>query len=92
MAWELSLTYPKLCYKEIPVPPKRVLPSETLPQTLIIKNFVMASQWCGGILKYEFVANLAVSLPVKNFENRLTFGEVMGKSLVSCFFRDTVYL
>jgi len=22
----------------------------------------------------------------KNFENRLTFGEVMGKSLVSCFF------
>ena len=26
----------------------------------------------------------------KNFENRLTFGEVMGKSLVSCFFWDTV--
>jgi len=22
----------------------------------------------------------------KNFENRLTFGKVMGKSLVSCFF------
>ena len=29
----------------------------------------------------------------KNFENRLTFGEVMGKSLVSCFFlRHSVYL
>ena len=28
----------------------------------------------------------------KNFENRLTFGEVMGKSLVSCFFWDTVYM
>ena len=27
----------------------------------------------------------------KNFENRLTFVEVMGKSLVSCFFWDTVY-
>jgi len=27
----------------------------------------------------------------KNFENRLTFREVMGKSLVSCFFWDTVY-
>jgi len=27
----------------------------------------------------------------KNFENRLTFGEVMGKSLVSCFFWNTVY-
>jgi len=25
----------------------------------------------------------------KNFENRLTFGEVMGKSLVSCFFFET---
>ena len=41
---------------------------------------------CGGIFKYEFVANLPVSLSVKNFENRLTFGKVMGKSLVSCFF------
>jgi len=28
----------------------------------------------------------------KNFENRLTFGEVMGKSSVSCFFWDTVYI
>jgi len=27
----------------------------------------------------------------KNYENRLTFGKVMGKSLVSCFFWDTVY-
>ena len=40
---------------------------------------------CGGIFKYDFVANLPMSLPVKKFENRLTFGEVMGKSLVSCF-------
>ena len=41
---------------------------------------------CGGIFKYEFVANLPMSLPVKDFENRLTVGEVMSKSLVSCFF------
>ena len=27
-----------------------------------------------------------LSVAVKEFENRLTFGEVMGKSLVSCFF------
>jgi len=27
----------------------------------------------------------------KNFENQLTFGEVMGKSLVSCFLRHSVY-
>jgi len=26
------------------------------------------------------------SLSVKKIENRLVFGEVMGKSLVSCFF------
>ena len=37
------------------------------------------------MVEYELVANLPVSQPVKNFENRLTFGEVMGKSLVSCF-------
>jgi len=35
--------------------------------------------------KCEFVANLSLSLLVKKFENQLTFGEVMGKSLVSCF-------
>jgi len=45
---------------------------------------------CGGIFKYQFVANLPVSLPVK--ENRLTFGEVMGKSLVSCFLRHSVHV
>ena len=33
-----------------------------------------------------------MSLPVNEFENRLTFEEVMGKSLVSCFFWDTVYI
>jgi len=27
----------------------------------------------------------------KNFESRLTFGEVMGKSLVSCFLRHSVF-
>ena len=41
---------------------------------------------CGGIFKYALVANLPVSLPVKDFENRLTSGVVMGKSSVSCFF------
>ena len=41
---------------------------------------------CGGIFKYELVATLPVSQPVKEFFlNRLTFGEVMGKSLVPCF-------
>jgi len=42
-----------------------------------------------GIFKYDFVEILPLSLSAKeflSFENRLTFGEVMSKSLVSCFF------
>ena len=43
----LWVTYPKQCYKEIRVTPEiRVLPSETLPQTLELENFVMTSRWC----------------------------------------------
>ena len=33
-----------------------------------------------------FVANLPLSLLAKKIENWLIFGEIMGKSLVSCFF------
>ena len=40
---------------------------------------------CGGIFKYD-VANLPLSLSVKEFKNQLIFGEVMGMSLVSWFF------
>ena len=40
----------------------------------------------GGMFKQKFVANLLPSPAVKKFENRLIFGEVMGKSLVSLFF------
>ena len=39
-----------------------------------------------GIFKHEFVANLLPSPPVKKIENRIIAGEVMAKSLVSCFF------
>jgi len=40
LARELHLTYPAPCYKEIWVSPKiRVLPSETLPETLDLENF-----------------------------------------------------
>ena len=47
----------------------------------------------GGIFKYEFVANLPVSLSVKEvLKICLTFAEVMAKRLVSCFFSLTVYL
>jgi len=39
---------------------------------------------CGRIFKYDYVAKLLLSL--------LTFGEVMGRSLLSCFFGLTVYM
>ena len=40
---------------------------------------------CCGTVKYEFVANLPWVCQQKNFENRLTLGEVMGKCLLSSF-------
>ena len=39
-----------------------------------------------GVFVYDFVTNFLLSLTVKNFENRSIFGEVMGKSSLSCFF------
>jgi len=45
----------------------------------------------GGIFKHEFVANLLPSRLVKKFENRIIVGEVMAKSLVSCFLNNGVH-
>ena len=39
----------------------------------------------GGVFKYVIVTNFPLSLTVKNFENRLTAGEVTDGSIVSCF-------
>jgi len=47
---------------------------------------------CGGVFKRNFVANLLPSPSVKKFENRLIFGKVMGKSLVTCFLTHSVGL
>ena len=44
----------------------------------------------GGIFKHLFVANILPSRLVKNFENRIIAGEVMAKSLVSCFLTQGV--
>ena len=41
---------------------------------------------CGGIFKHVFVANLLQCPLVKKLQNRIIVGEVMAKSLVSCFF------
>jgi len=45
---------------------------------------------CGAVFKYDFVANFLLSLTVKEFENRLTFGEVTDRSIVSCFLTHSV--
>jgi len=48
LAWELSSTYPTLCYKDIRVPLKiRVLPSDTLPELRTLKIFASSSRSCG---------------------------------------------
>ena len=40
---------------------------------------------CDGIINEDFVANLLMNLPVKEFENQSTFGKVIGKIIVGCF-------
>jgi len=40
---------------------------------------------CDGICNDLFIANFRMSVTVKNVEHRLIFGEVVDKSLVSCF-------
>jgi len=41
----------------------------------------------GGIFNDFFIANLLLSVTVKNFEDRLEFGKVMAKNKVAPFFR-----
>jgi len=40
---------------------------------------------CGGIFKHDFITYIPLSLLSKKIKNWLIFGEVMGKSSVSCF-------
>jgi len=59
--------------------------------TDISQGSVATRLGCGGVFKYDFVKTLpGESNSEKKFENRLIFGEVMGKSLLSCFFDSTV--
>ena len=46
---------------------------------------------CGGIVKYEFVANLPVSLPVKEFWKSVNIWGSYGQEFSVLFFWDTVY-
>jgi len=44
----------------------------------------------GKIFNDLFIANLLLSVMVKNFEDRLGFGKVTAKNQVAPFFPDTV--
>ena len=57
----------------------------------VSQGSVATRSGCGGVFKYGFVTNFLLSLEVKEFENRLIFGEVMGKSLVSYFLTHGVH-
>ena len=52
----------------------------------LLSGFVHITAMSNQYLNMSFFANLLLSFPVKKFRNRLIFGEVMGKSMVSCFF------
>jgi len=45
---------------------------------------------CDWIFNDEFIANLAVSILVKKCGDQSTFDEVMGNSIVACFFIHSV--
>ena len=47
---------------------------------------------CGGIFKYEFVANLPMSLPVKEFWKSVDISGSYGQEFSVLFFWDTVYI
>jgi len=52
----------------------------------ISQGIVATSLRRSGMFKYNFITNLLLSLAMKNFfENRLIFGEITDKSVVSCF-------
>ena len=44
-----------------------------------------------GVFNSDFIANLLLSLPVKNFANRSERDEITGKSIVDCFLTHSVY-
>ena len=56
----------------------------------ISQDSVATPLGCGVVFKYDFVATFLPSLTVKEFENRLIFGEVMDRSLLSCFLTHSV--
>jgi len=53
--------------------------------TDISQGSVVTQLRCGGIINDDFVANLLLNLPVKEFKNQSIFGKVMVNIIVACF-------
>ena len=60
----------------------------------ISQGSVVTSLRCGGILKYDFVANLPLSLPVKEFQKSVNIwgGYVQEFSVLFFFDSQCIYL
>jgi len=57
--------------------------------TDISQGSVVIQLRCGEIINEDFVANLLMHPSGKEYENQSTFGEVMGSTIVACFFIDS---
>ena len=55
----------------------------------ISQNSVATRFRCGGIFKYELVANLPVSLPVKEFRKSVNISGSYGQEFGVLFFSET---
>ena len=55
----------------------------------ISQGSVATRLWCGGIFKYELVANLPVSLPVKEFGKSVNISGSYGQEFGVLFFSET---
>ena len=63
------------------------------PKKWPVRLCILLFTRCGGVLKQKFVLICNRVCQQNNFENRLIFSEVMGKSLLSCFLtHDAVIL
>ena len=59
---------------------------------IISQGSVQTCIGCGGIVKFDFVANLPVSLPVKEFWKSVNIWGSYGQEFGVLFFWDTVYI
>ena len=52
----------------------------------------MTQLTCGGIFNNHFIANCSQNVPVKNFENRLIFGEDIDNHKAGLFGTQCIFI